>query len=158
MPKLMPLIVEFAEVAKSVGSLVVFHREVDPNNLKTEEVVPPPDDEVGAGFTVRVNVWTALGFMPLLAVIVNVYVPEAVGVPLRTPLLVLKLTPLGKLPDSLKVGAGVPVSAIVKLPAVPAVKVVLEALVMLGATPVEGGGVVVVGGGLTGAGDVTLQC
>jgi len=47
---------------------------------------------------------------------------------------VLKVTPLGRVPDSLKVGVGVPLSVTVKLPAVPAVNLALAALVIVGAT------------------------
>jgi hypothetical protein len=44
----------------------------------------------------------------------------------------VKVTPLGKVPLSLKVGAGKPVSVTVNVPAAPTVKVVLFALVMAG--------------------------
>ena len=43
------------------------------------------------------------------------------------------VTPLGSAPVSVRVGAGVPVVVTVKLPAVPAVNVVLLALVIAGA-------------------------
>ena len=74
--------------------------------------------------------------MPLLAVIVMGKVPVAEAVPLSAavPLpLSWKETPPGSEPDSVRVGTGVPVAVIVKLPAVPAVKVVLLALVIAGA-------------------------
>ena len=45
-----------------------------------------------------------------------------------------KVTPLGSAPVSLSEGVGVPVAVTVKLPAVPAVNVVLVALVIIGAT------------------------
>jgi hypothetical protein len=45
----------------------------------------------------------------------------------------LKVSPDGRVPDSESVGAGVPVAVIVKEPAVPTVKVALEALVMAAA-------------------------
>src|SRR6267378_2489101 len=57
----------------------------------------------------------------------------AAGVPLSTPVPAVKVTPPGRAPVSLKVGAGKPVAATVKLPAVPTVNVVLLALVMAGA-------------------------
>ena len=52
--------------------------------------------------------------------------------PDSTPL-ELRLTPLGNGPVSEKVGAGYPEVVTVKLPAAPAVKVVLPALVIAGA-------------------------
>src|SRR5712692_6732653 len=89
----------------------------------------------GAWLTVRVKLWVALVPTPLLAVKVIGYVPPvpAAGVPLSTPVLPLKVTPLGRAPVSLKSGAGLPVAVTVKLPAVPTVKAVLLALVMAGA-------------------------
>jgi hypothetical protein len=44
----------------------------------------------------------------------------------------LKVTPLGKVPVSLNVGAGKPLAVTVNVPAVPTWKVVLLALVMAG--------------------------
>lgn len=61
-------------------------------------------------------------------------VPEIVAVPLP---LSLKVTPLGRVPVSVRLGVGEPVVVTVKLPALPVVKVVLAALVMAGAVPVE---------------------
>ena len=90
----------------------------------------------GAWSTVRVKVWVALGVTPLAAVKVRGYVPPvpAAGVPLSTPVAALNVTPLGNVPLSLSVGVGAPVAVTVKvLPAVPAVKVALLALVMAGA-------------------------
>ncbi len=55
------------------------------------------------------------------------------GVPLRTPVAVLKETPAGKAPDSERVGAGDPPAVTVKVPAVPTVNTVLLALVIVGA-------------------------
>src|SRR5207245_3753352 len=79
--------------------------------------------------------WVALLPTPLAAVNVMGYVPPvpAAGVPLSTPVVALNVTPLGKVPVSLKVGVGKPVAVTVKLPAVPTVNVVLLALVMVGA-------------------------
>jgi hypothetical protein len=57
----------------------------------------------------------------------------AAGVPLRTPVVVLKVTPLGSAPNSLSVGFGVPVAVTVKLPAKPSTNVVLIALIITGA-------------------------
>jgi hypothetical protein len=63
-------------------------------------------------------------------VIVMLYVPPApvAGVPLSTP--ALKVTPLGKFPDSLIVGTGNPVAVTANDSAVPAVNVVLPPLVI----------------------------
>src|SRR2546427_13274433 len=63
------------------------------------------------------------------------YVPPvpAAGVPLRTPVVVLNVTPVGSVPVSLNVGAGNPVAVTVNVPTVPTVNVVLLALVMAGA-------------------------
>ena len=85
------------------------------------------------GVTVIVKFCVAFGRTPLLAVNVRGYVPAAVAVPLRTPVLVLNATPVGSDPLSLSVGVGVPVSVTVNDPAEPATKVVLLALVMVGA-------------------------
>ena len=78
----------------------------------------------------------------MLAVILREYVPPvpAAGVPpsVAVPFpLFVKVTPFGRAPDSLSAGVGDPVAVTVKLPAVPAVNVVLFALVMLGAVPPE---------------------
>ena len=56
----------------------------------------------------------------------------AAGVPLSTPVVVLRVTPVGSEPDSANVGAGVPVAVTVNDPAVPTLKVVLLALVIAG--------------------------
>ncbi len=45
----------------------------------------------------------------------------------------MKVTPLGREPDSDRAGVGSPVEVTVKLPAAPSVKVVLSAEVMAGA-------------------------
>ncbi len=85
-------------------------------------------------FTVSVKAWGASGLTPLVAVMVMGYVPTVpdAGVPLSTPA-ELKVTPLGRAPVSLKVGAGKPVAATVNVPAAPTVKAVLLALVIAGA-------------------------
>ena len=90
-----------------------------------------------AGLTVRVKLCVASGPEPLWAVIVRGSDPVVDAVPLRAadPLpLSLKLTPRGNGPLSLREGVGVPVAVMVKLATEPAVKVVLLALVMAGAT------------------------
>ena len=56
----------------------------------------------------------------------------AAGVPLNTPVAAVNVTPLGKVPVSLRVGAGEPVAVTVNVPIVPTVNVVLLALVMAG--------------------------
>ena len=77
----------------------------------------------------------------MLAVIVRTYVPPVpVGVPLRVAVpfpMSVKVTPLGRVPDSLSAGVGDPVVVTVKLLAVPTVNVVLFALVIAGAVPPE---------------------
>ena len=80
----------------------------------------------------NVNFWVALGVTPLLAVMVMAYVPTVLADPLSTPAEV-KVTPAGSAPVSLKVGAGNPVAVTVNELAVPAVKILLVALVMTGA-------------------------
>ena len=62
-------------------------------------------------------------------------VPEA-GIPLRVPVplwLSTKVTPLGSVPVSVRVGVGVPVVVTENVPAAPTVNVVLLALVITGA-------------------------
>ena len=55
----------------------------------------------------------------------------AAGVPLSTPVVVLSVTPLGRVPVVVKVKLlGWPVAVTVKLPEVPTVKVVSAALVI----------------------------
>ena len=73
----------------------------------------------------------------MLAVKVRGYVPTVpdAGVPLRVAVpfpLFVKVTPLGKAPDSVMDGVGDPVVVTVKLPAAPTVNVVLLALVIVG--------------------------
>ena len=91
----------------------------------------------GAWSTVSVKLWLAGEPTPLLAVMVMEYVlpVPAPGVPLRTPVVGLSVTPVGSAPVSLNVAAGNPVAVTVKVPAVPTVKVVLLALVMAGGVP-----------------------
>ena len=77
---------------------------------------------------------------PLVAVRVSGYVPPLpdAGVPLSIALpfpLSVNIRPVGSVPDSLKDGVGVPVVVTVKLPAAPTVKIVLLALVIVGAVP-----------------------
>jgi hypothetical protein len=57
-------------------------------------------------------------------------VPERIAVPLGFG---VNVTPLGKAPDSVRVGAGIPVVVTLKVPGLPTTNVVLEALVMAGA-------------------------
>ena len=91
---------------------------------------------VGAACTVKVKDCTASEPTPLEASNLIGYTPPAVGVPARVavplPLLV-KVTPVGRVPLSAMEGVGVPVDVTVKVPAVPLVKVLLAAEVMVGA-------------------------
>ena len=88
----------------------------------------------GPWFTVKVKPWTAFEPTLLLAVKLMLYVPAApaAGVPLKTPVAALNVTPLGNVPVSLNVGVGEPVAVTVKEPAVPTVNVVLFALLIAG--------------------------
>jgi hypothetical protein len=86
----------------------------------------------GAASAVRMNIWVAAGATPLPAVMVIGKVPLCVGVPESSPPDV-NVTPAGRAPVSLKVGAGEPVAVTVKVPAVPSVKVVLFTEVIRGA-------------------------
>jgi hypothetical protein len=92
-----------------------------------------------AWLIVSVKLCVAAVPTPLLAVIVNAYVPAVpvAGVPpsVAVPLpLFVNVTPLGSAPLSLiDDTVGFPVVAIVKLPAVPTVNVVLAPLVIAGA-------------------------
>jgi hypothetical protein len=85
-----------------------------------------------AWFTVSVKFCVASVPTPLWAVNVIANVPLAAGVPPRIPVAALKVTPAGRVPVSLSVGAGEPVAVTVNEPATPAVKVVLFALVITG--------------------------
>ena len=89
-------------------------------------------------FTVSVKAWVAGVPTPFVAVKVMGKVPllPVAGVPLRVAApfpLSLKVTPLGSVPVSVRVGVGVPVVVIENVPAVPTVNVVLLALVITGA-------------------------
>ena len=76
--------------------------------------------------------------MPLVAVTVKLKMPllPTAGVPLRTPVELLRLTPTGRVPlVTLKLAAGKPVTVKVNVPAEPATKPVLSALVKVGDPP-----------------------
>ena len=72
----------------------------------------------------------------MLALKLRGYVPPVppAGVPESRPVAALKGTPLGRLPVTPRVGAGVPVAVTLKLPALPTVNVVELAEVMAGAS------------------------
>jgi hypothetical protein len=87
---------------------------------------------------VKVKLCVAAVPIPLLAVNVigNVPVVDAAGVSVNVPVpspLSLNVTPFGSAPVSLNEGVGFPVVVTVKLASVPTVKVVLLALVIVGA-------------------------
>src|SRR5437870_7316158 len=84
-----------APVAVTVNDLV----------LPTMNVVVFPLLMTGAWFTAKVKFCMASGPTLLLAVKLTLYVPPvpAPGVPLRTPVAALNVTPLGSAPDSLSV-------------------------------------------------------
>jgi hypothetical protein len=90
---------------------------------------------VGGEFTVNVKLWLALGTTSFCAVNVIGYVPPIVGVPDKTPVAALNVTPVGSAPFSPNVAAGDPVAVTVNVPAVPIVNVALFALVIDGAEP-----------------------
>ena len=50
------------------------------------------------------KVWVAFGLVPLAAMSVNVELPDDAGVPLKTPVSALKLTPVGGAPLSVRRG------------------------------------------------------
>jgi hypothetical protein len=58
--------------------------------------------------TVSKNLWVASGRMPLDAVKVRWVEPECLGLPLRTPVAALKLSPEGNVPETLMEGCGDP--------------------------------------------------
>src|SRR5580700_10359499 len=89
----------------------------------------------GASSTMSVKLWLAAGLTPLVAVNVRSYVPPVpvAGIPLNTPVEALKETPMGSAPDSLRLGAGIPIAVTSNVPAVPTTNVALLALVITGA-------------------------
>src|SRR5262245_29316384 len=94
--------------------------------------------------TVSVKLCVASGPAPLAAVMVSGYVPlvPGAGVPrsAAVPLLLLvNVTPDGSTPVAVIVAAGTPLARIMKVAAVPIVKVVPLALVMEGAELEPGG-------------------
>jgi len=97
----------------------------------TAKAVLVPLVNTGVWSTVRVKLCVAFGVTPFCAVMVIEYTPPVVapGVPLRTPPEV-SVTPLGSAPVSLNVGTGKPDAVTVKVPAAPAVNVVLFPLVI----------------------------
>ena len=110
--------------------------------VPVEFVIPPgtlvglrETDETEGRLTISEKLWTKLEPNPLAAVKLMLYVPAVVvpGIPLSTPVDALNVTPLGKVPASLSVGAGEPVAVTVNVPACPAVKLVVLALVIAGA-------------------------
>ncbi len=90
----------------------------------------------GAWPTTRVNVCVAAGVTPLLAVIVNVVVPVAVGVPEMSAMPVpssRNVRPAGNVPVSVITGVGEPVAVMATAPAALNVKSATAPLVMMGA-------------------------
>ena len=92
---------------------------------------------LGVWLTVKVKACVAVPVV-FLALMVSVNAPPAVGVPamVADPLaLPVKVTPEGRAPASLSVGAGLPDALTVKLNAVPTVALADAALVILGPWP-----------------------
>jgi hypothetical protein len=122
-----------APVSMRAGSgkpVVVTEKEPGP---PTENVVALALVIEGASFTVSVKVCVAL-FTLLVALKVSVYDPPvpAAGVPASVPVLAVKPTPVGNVPDCDRAGDGKPLAVTEKEPADPTVKVVLAGLVMAG--------------------------
>src|SRR5690242_6806045 len=100
---------------------------------------------LGGFSTVRVKFCVAFGKTPLRAVMMMGYVAAvpAAGVPLSTPVVGLSETALGNVPLSLNVDAGKPEAVTVKeVPATLAAKVLLLALVIVGAWSTASGALV----------------
>jgi len=92
--------------------------------------------KAGGVTSMSVKLWVASGLTPLEAVNViakGPTTPPDRGVPLKTPVALLNVTPSGKTPVSVNVGAGKPEAVTVKVPAVPTVKVTPLVLVIAGA-------------------------
>jgi len=89
----------------------------------------------GAWFTVSVNDWVEVpvAFVAVKLTWYTPLVPDA-GVPERTPVAALKVTPEGRVPDSEYVAARNPVEVTVNVPLEPTTNVVLFALVIAGAS------------------------
>src|SRR5208283_2862413 len=101
----------------------------------TVKVAAPEPAIWHAWLIVRVKLWVPSGVPPLMAVIVNGYVPAvpAAGVPASVAvpsLLSVKVTPVGRLPVSDNVHVGDPVDMTVTVPAWPTVKVLPAELVI----------------------------
>jgi len=111
-PKVTPLGSEPVSVREGVGVPVVVTENV--LAVPTVNVVPPALVMTGvvlAVFTPSVKVWVAAVPTPLVAVSVMGYVPAvpAAGVPLSVPApfpLLVKITPLGSAPVSVKDAVG----------------------------------------------------
>ena len=87
----------------------------------------------GAALTVSVKGCPAFGPAPFDAIKLMKKLPDCVGVPERTPLAALNVTPVGSAPLSLSVGAGNPVVVTLNDPATPRTNAVELALVIAGA-------------------------
>jgi hypothetical protein len=125
-----------APVSLNVGAGVPVAVTVNVPAVPTVNVVLLALVITGAVFTVSVKLCIAAVPTPLLAVKLMGYVPlvPAAGVPLRTPVAGVNVTPAGNVPVSANVGAGNPVAVTVKVPAAPTLKVALFALVIIGAS------------------------
>jgi hypothetical protein len=106
---------------------------VKPHTLPTVQVVEAELMIDGAWSTMSAKLCMAFGFTSFEAVSVSGYVPPVfeTGVPERTPL-EFRITPVGRVPVSEKVGVGYPPDTTVNEPALPTVKVVDDALVIDG--------------------------
>ena len=120
-------------VSLKVGAGVPVAVTVKVPGLLLVNVVAFAEVMAGAAFTVKVKDCVASGLFPLVAVMVIGNVPAWVGVPESTPVVLLRVTPVGSAPVSLKVGAGDPVAVTVKVPGLLFVNVVVFAEVIAGA-------------------------
>ena len=74
---------------------VVQARQLAPDAVLLDQHLPGAS---GAAAMVRLTAWVALGAVPLAACTVKLKLPDAVGVPERTPVLLLSVMPAGKAP------------------------------------------------------------
>ena len=108
------------EVTENVGAGVPVAVTVNVPTVPSVKVVALAEVIAGGLVTVKVKFCVASGVIPLLAVMVTANTPFTEGVPDSTPVLLLKVTPVGKEPVVIeKMGAGVPVAVTVNVPALP---------------------------------------
>ena len=108
------------EVTENVGLGVPVAVTVNVPASVSVKVVALAEVITGAPVTVKVKFCVASGATPLVAVIVTANTPFTEGVPDSTPVLLFKVTPVGREPVVIeKVGTGVPLAVTVNVPALP---------------------------------------